>query len=80
MAPFLVRNPTTNAQLVYDLIDPPGPPQPRPAFVFQYGWAARSLQVLPKHMFEQGRFDEMKFLCGWDGTLFAVGNLTKVVA
>lgn len=76
MAPFEVRTADTNAQLSYKLIDPPDPP-PRPTYVFQYGWAARSLQTLPKYMFEQSRFNEIKFISGWDKTLFGVGQLMK---
>ena len=76
MASFEIRSADTNAQLSYKLIDPPDPP-PRPRYAFQYGWAARSLQTLPKHMFEQSKFNEIKFLSGWDKTLFAKGQLTK---
>ena len=76
MAPFEVRSADTNAQLSYKLIDPPDLP-PRPTFVFQWGWAARSLQKLPKYMFEQRKFNEIKFISGWDKTLFGVGQLTK---
>lgn len=76
MAPFRIRNLDTNAQLSYMLIDPPDPP-PRPSFVFQYGWGARSLQTLPQYMFEQGKFNEIKFISGWDKTLFGVGHLVK---
>ncbi|KAL9071183.1 MAG: hypothetical protein Q9161_004360 [Pseudevernia consocians] len=73
MVPFKTTPENTNARLQYDLIDPP----PASTFVFQYGWAARSLQTLPKYMFEQGKFNEIKLISGWDKTLFAVGSLKK---
>lgn len=73
MMPFNITPDNTNARLEYDLLDPP----PTSTFVFQYGMAARSLQTLPKYMFEQGKFNEIKFISGWEQTLFAVGSLKK---
>lgn len=73
MVPFGITPENSNAGLQYILLDPP----PRSTFVFQNGWAARSLQKLSKYMFEQRKFNEIKFISGWDKTLFSVGSLKK---
>lgn len=51
--------------------------QPRPsgAPAFTNRWAARTLQLLPEHMFQEQKFNEIKFIAGWENNLLANGSL-----